>query len=79
MLVLFCMPAAIPVTLQTMNWASAVFAGFMFISLIYYVLFARKCESSDLLLYRIDADTTQITLGLLNLTGSRETTSLPYK
>ncbi|KAK3057781.1 hypothetical protein LTR09_000856 [Extremus antarcticus] len=40
--VLFSMPAALPVTLLTMNWASVVFVGFMAISLAYYLLFARK-------------------------------------
>lgn len=41
-LILFSMPTALPVALDTMNWASVVFAGFMFISAIYYIVFARK-------------------------------------
>lgn len=41
-LVLFSMPAALPVTLLTMNWCSVVFVGFMFLSAVYYLLFARK-------------------------------------
>ncbi|KXT02253.1 hypothetical protein AC578_5084 [Pseudocercospora eumusae] len=41
-LVLFSMPSAIPVTLTSMNWASVVFVGFMVLSAIYYVLFARR-------------------------------------
>ena len=44
-LILFSMPAALPVTLLTMNWASVVFVGFMTISVIYYVLIARRCMS----------------------------------
>jgi hypothetical protein len=42
--ILFSMPVALPVTLTTMNWASLVFAGFMFLSIVYYVIFARKSE-----------------------------------
>ena len=43
-LILFSMPVALPVTLTTMNWASLVFAGFMFLSIVYYVIWARKCK-----------------------------------
>lgn len=43
-LILFSMPVALPVDLTTMNWASLVFAGFMFLSIIYYVVRARKCK-----------------------------------
>lgn len=41
-LVLFSMPAAIPVTAVSMNYASVVFVGFMFLSIVYYVIWARK-------------------------------------
>ena len=41
-LVLFSMPAAIPVTVVTMNYASVVFVGFMFISFVYYVVYGHK-------------------------------------
>lgn len=44
-LVLFSMPAALPVTAVSMNYASVVFVGFMFLSLVYYVIFARKGKS----------------------------------
>ena len=43
-LILFSMPAAIPVTLETTNWASVVWVGFMTIAALYYALFARKCK-----------------------------------
>lgn len=42
--VLFSMPVALPVDLTTMNWASLVFAGFMFLSIVYYVVDARRCK-----------------------------------
>jgi amino acid transporter len=42
--ILFSMPVALPVTLVSMNWASLVFAGFMFLSIVYYVIFARKSK-----------------------------------
>ncbi|KPI36336.1 putative amino-acid permease [Cyphellophora attinorum] len=41
-LVLFSMPAALPVTVVSMNYASVVFVGFMFISLLYYVAYGRR-------------------------------------
>ncbi|KAL3427613.1 polyamine transporter tpo5 [Phlyctema vagabunda] len=41
-IVLFCMPVAIPVTPVSMNYASAVFAGFAAISVIWYVINGRK-------------------------------------
>ena len=41
-LVLFSMPAALPVTAVSMNYASVVFVGFMFWSIVYYALVARK-------------------------------------
>lgn len=41
-LVLFSMPAALPVTVTTMNYASVVLVGFMFISFIYYIAYGRK-------------------------------------
>ena len=43
-LILFSMPVALPVTLATMNWASLVFAGFMFLSMLYYVIWARRSK-----------------------------------
>ncbi|KAI5800370.1 putative GABA permease [Peziza echinospora] len=41
-IVLFCMPIAIPVTPQGMNYASVVFAGFMAISAGWYFIRGRK-------------------------------------
>ncbi|KAF8756630.1 Amino acid permease [Rhizoctonia solani] len=41
-IVLFTMPTAIPVTPQTMNYASVVFAGFTAISAVWYVVWGRK-------------------------------------
>lgn len=41
-IVLFCMPVALPVTASSMNYASAVFAGFASISIIWYIVYARK-------------------------------------
>lgn len=43
-LVLFSMPTALPVTAVSMNYASVVFVGFMAISGVWYVVYARKCE-----------------------------------
>ncbi|KIO25996.1 hypothetical protein M407DRAFT_75027, partial [Tulasnella calospora MUT 4182] len=40
-IVLFTMPTAIPVTPVTMNYASVVFAGFTFISAIWYAVWGR--------------------------------------
>ncbi|OAP57467.1 hypothetical protein AYL99_08205 [Fonsecaea erecta] len=40
--VLFSMPTALPVTVVTMNYASVVFVGFMFISAVWYFVYARK-------------------------------------
>lgn len=40
--VLFCMPVSLPVTTSSMNYASVVFAGFAAISIIWYVVYARK-------------------------------------
>ena len=39
---LFCMPYTLPVTASSMNYASVVFAGFATISIIWYVVYARK-------------------------------------
>lgn len=44
-LVLFSMPAALPVTAVSMNYASVVFVGFMTLSMIYYAVWARKGKS----------------------------------
>lgn len=41
-LVLFSMPAALPVTVVSMNYASVVFVGFMFLSGVYYVAYGYK-------------------------------------
>ncbi|TFY77230.1 hypothetical protein EWM64_g6782 [Hericium alpestre] len=40
-IVLFCMPAVIPVTRQTMNYASVVFIGFAAFSAVWYVVNGR--------------------------------------
>jgi amino acid transporter len=44
-LVLFSMPTALPVTAVSMNYASVVFVGFMAISGVWYLVYARKCKS----------------------------------
>ena len=44
--ILFSMPIALPVTLASMNWASLVFGGFMFLSIVYYIVDARRCKST---------------------------------
>ncbi|ORY23939.1 amino acid/polyamine transporter I [Naematelia encephala] len=41
-IILFCMPTAIPVTPQSMNYASVVFAGFSAIAALWYAISARK-------------------------------------
>ncbi|KAI9801889.1 MAG: hypothetical protein M1833_002203 [Piccolia ochrophora] len=41
-IVLFCMPVAIPVVAEEMNYASVVFAGFASISVIWYFIRGRK-------------------------------------
>ena len=41
-LVLFSMPTVIPVTLVTMNYASVVFAGFLFLSVVWYIAHGHK-------------------------------------
>lgn len=43
-LVLFSMPTALPVTRVSMNYASVVFVGFMAISAVWYLIYARKRE-----------------------------------
>lgn len=40
--VLFCMPVSLPVTPSSMNYASVVFAGFAAISIVWYLVYARK-------------------------------------
>lgn len=45
-LVLFSMPTALPVTAETVNYASVVFVGFLALSAIWYGIHARKCKSS---------------------------------
>ncbi|KAL5376213.1 hypothetical protein DPSP01_010676 [Paraphaeosphaeria sporulosa] len=39
---LFCMPTFLPVTLETMNYASVVFVGFVFISTAWYFIWGKK-------------------------------------
>ncbi len=46
-LFLFSMPAALPVTVVTMNWCAPVFVGFLLLSAVYYVISARKGEWSS--------------------------------
>ncbi|KAJ5185971.1 Amino acid/polyamine transporter I [Penicillium cf. griseofulvum] len=41
-LVLFSMPTALPVTAVSMNYASVVFVGFMAISAVWFLVYARK-------------------------------------
>jgi hypothetical protein len=43
-LVLFSMPTALPATAVSMNYASVVFVGFMAISAVWYLVYARKRE-----------------------------------
>lgn len=45
-LVLFSMPIALPVTPVSMNYASVLFVGFMVISAVWYVVYAKKSTSS---------------------------------
>ena len=40
--VIFCFPVSLPVDASTMNYASAVFAGFAAIAVIWYFVYARK-------------------------------------
>ena len=40
--VIFCMPVSLPVDPSTMNYASVVFAGFAFIAVVWYFVYARK-------------------------------------
>lgn len=40
--VLFCMPVSLPVSADSMNYASVVFAGFASISITWYFVYARK-------------------------------------
>lgn len=39
---LTCSATAIPVTPNSMNYASVVFAGFSFIAIVWYAVYARK-------------------------------------
>lgn len=41
-LVIFSMPVSIPVTPQTMNYASVVFGGFITIAAVWYLVYARR-------------------------------------
>lgn len=42
MVVFLPWPVALPVTPQSFNWASVMFAGIMFLSALYYLIWARK-------------------------------------
>lgn len=54
-LILFSMPVVLPVTQVSMNYASAVFAGFMALAVIWYAVYARKCKfSGSWLWYKAD-------------------------
>lgn len=44
-LVLFSMPTALPVTAVSMNYASVVFLGFLGISAVWYVVYAKRCKT----------------------------------
>ena len=44
-LVLFSMPAVLPVTEVSMNYAIVVFVGFMALSGVWYLVYAHKGES----------------------------------
>jgi hypothetical protein len=46
-MVLFSMPATLPVTAVSMNYASVVFVGFFVLSVIYYAIWARKGKSPE--------------------------------
>ena len=39
---LFCMPTAIPVTLESMNYAVVVFVGFITLSAAWYIISGHK-------------------------------------
>jgi amino acid transporter len=47
-IILFSMPTALPVTDVSMNYAIVVFLGFMFLSIVWYALYARKGKSCSL-------------------------------
>nr|ODN86931.1 GabA permease [Cryptococcus depauperatus CBS 7841] len=58
-IILFCMPTAIPVTSQSMNYASVVFAGFSFIAATWYAINARKhYHGPTLSTVRVNGETT---------------------
>lgn len=42
--VLFCMPVTLPVNSETMTYASIVFVGCVGLSMLWYLLYGRKCE-----------------------------------
>lgn len=62
-LVLFSMPAALPVTSVSMNYASVVFVGFMFLSMVYYAVYARKGKSTYNSITKYKANVLQCTRG----------------
>ena len=44
--VLFSMPVTLPVTSETMTYASVVFVGCVTLSLVWYIVYGRKCKRS---------------------------------
>jgi hypothetical protein len=54
--VLFSMPTVLPVTPVTMNYASVVLCGFLAISAMWYLIYARKRTVSLLRIVRVVAD-----------------------
>ncbi|KAG9238286.1 amino acid/polyamine transporter I [Amylocarpus encephaloides] len=70
-IVLFCMPTAIPVTPETMNYASVVFSGFAMISLIWYIIRGRKTFTGPPVPVDIEAEEDgQVVGGLGKVTTS---------
>jgi len=58
---LFCMPVAIPVTAQSMNYASVVFSGFASISVAWYFIRGRKAFSGP----PVQADVSPEAIGVM--------------
>ncbi|RDI87511.1 hypothetical protein Vi05172_g2543 [Venturia inaequalis] len=65
--IIFCMPVALPVTASTMNYASAVFAGFAGISVLYYLVHGRKVFTGPPVPKDLDPDEA----GVVGLDGER--------
>lgn len=51
--VLFCMPVTLPVTSETMTYASVVFVGCVGLSMIWYLLHGRKRKNLTLILFSL--------------------------